>query len=248
MEEWRVLDSRSFDPYRNMAIEEAVLLAVNEAKVPNTIRFWRNTESVIVGRSQKIEEEVNLDKCTKLGVKILRRFTGGGAVYHDLGNLNWSIVMNRSSILYPKTILEIYKEACGAIVESLRYLGVDAKFEEPNNVTVDGKKVSGSAAYIKKNAALCHGTLLLNANLANLNNVLSRPRYVVTNIINESEKRPSLTISLLKKAILLNFSKLYRIKFKAGKLSRYETRLASLFETKYRSSPWNFKGIYKQSI
>ena len=245
MEEWRVLHSRSLNPYQNMAIEEAVLLSVNEAKAPNTIRFWRNTESVIIGRSQKIEEEVNLDKCVELGVKILRRFTGGGAVYHDLGNLNWSVVVNRSSILYPRTILEIYKESCGVIVGSLRHLGVDAKFEEPNNIMVGGKKVSGSAAYIKKNAALCHGTLLVNANLTNLNNVLSRPRYVVTNLINESEKGSYLTISLLKKAILINFGKLYRIKFKAGKLSQYEMRLASLFEAKYRSKCWNFKGIYK---
>ena len=245
MEEWRVLYSRSFNPYRNLAIEEALLLSVNEAKAPNTVRFWRNTESVIIGRSQKIEEEVNFEKCNKLGVKILRRFTGGGAVYHDLGNLNWTVVMNRNSILYPRTILEIYRGACNVIVESLRYLGVDAKFEEPNNIMVDGKKVSGSAAYVKKNAALCHGTLLVNADLINLNNVLSRPRYEVTNIINGTEKGSSLTLSLLRKVILLNFSKLCQIKFKAGKLSQYELRLASSLETKYRSKLWNFDGIYK---
>ena len=242
MEEWRVLDSRSFNPYRNMAIEEAVLLAVNEAKVPNTIRFWRNRQSVIIGRSQKIEEEVNLDKCRKLGVRILRRFTGGGAVYHDLGNLNWSIVVNRSSKLYPKTILEIYKEACGVIVKSLRCLGVNAEFEEPNAIMLAGKKVSGSAAYIKKNAALCHGTLLINTNLTTLNEVLARPRYVVTNIKNEGGS--SFSISLLKKMILLNLSKLYQIELKSGSLSPYEIELASLLEAKYRSKLWNFEGIY----
>jgi lipoate-protein ligase A len=226
-----------------MAIEEAMLFAVNEARAPNTIRFWRDRESVIIGRSQKIEEEVNLDKCAKFGVRVLRRFTGGGAVYHDLGNLNWSIVINRSSRLYPKRVLEVYEEVCGVIVESLRYLGVEAKFEEPNNIMVDGKKVSGSAAYIKKNAALCHGTLLMNANLTNLNNVLSRPRYAVTNIIDGSEKTFSLSIPLLKMMILLNFGKLYQIKFRSGKLSQYEIKLAALFVRKYRSRLWNFKEI-----
>jgi lipoate-protein ligase A len=244
MERWRLLNLEFNDPYLNMAIEESILLAVNEGLSPNTIRFWRNAKSVVIGRFQNVTDEVNVEACKVYGVKILRRFTGGGTVYHDCGNLNWTFVISYHSKLYPKTLSDLYDSTCKVVIEGLKYLGVEAEFKPPNSILVKGKKISGLAAYIKKNAVLCHGTLLIDADLAILSKVLSQPRYQVTNIKNELKNYKFASISSIQKAILRDFRKLYRIKVGHGKLSEYEKELSRLLhEKKYLKNSWNFKGI-----
>jgi lipoate-protein ligase A len=244
MEKWRLLNLGFNDPYLNMAIEESILLAVNEGLSPNTIRFWRNTKSVVIGRSQDVLDELNVEACRIYGVKIVRRFTGGGTVYHDLGNLNWTIVISYNSKLYPKTLSDLYNSTCKIVIEGLKYLGVNAEFKQPNSIWVKGKKISGVAAYVKKNAALSHGTLLIDADLAILSKVLSHLCYPVTNIKNELKKPKFALMPSIQRAILGVFKKLYQTEFELGKLSEYEKELSKLlYETKYKKSSWNFKGM-----
>ncbi len=244
MEKWRLLNLEFNDPYLNMAIEESILLAVNEGASPNTIRFWRNIKSVVMGRSQNLADEVNVEACKRHEVKILRRFTGGGTVYQDLGNLNWTFVISCYSKLYPKTLSDLYDSTCKVVIEGLKYLDADVEFKPPNSIWVKGKRVSGSAAYIKKNAALCHGTLLIDADLAILSKVLSRPRYPVTNIKNELKKHKFASVFGIQRAILRGFKKLYQIEVELGKLSEYEKELFRLLcEKKYKKRSWNFKGV-----
>lgn len=245
MEEWRLLRSNLSNPYLNMAIEEAILVSVNEGEAPSTLRFWRNSRSVVLGRSQNVSDEVNIKECKRYGVKIIRRFTGGGAVYQDLGNLNWTFIISRESEFCPNTLSELYEFACNIVIEGLKDLGVDARFIRPNSIFVRNRKVSGLAAYIKRNAVLCHGTLLIHSNLKILSKVLSRPRYEVTNIADEIKDGSLVTIRVIRDAILHSFKRQCRVRVKPGDLNLYEVLLSkSLCEGRYQRDSWNFWGKY----
>lgn len=248
MEKWRLICSNLNDPYLNMAIEEALLIAVSNGKSPSTLRFWQNSRSVVIGRSQNVIEEVNLEECKRYGVEIVRRFTGGGAVYHDLGNLNWTFVIRGDSKFYPSTLSELYERACNTMVKGLKdYLNINAEFIRPNSIFIGNKKVSGSAAYVKKGAALCHGTLLIHANLMILTKVLTRLRYNVTNIRNETENSNLGSLQAIKNAILQSFRRLYGVEIEPGYLSKYEATLSKLlYREKYSKTSWNLKGTIPQ--
>lgn len=242
MEKWRLLCSNLADPCLNMAIEEALLVAVSEGKSPSTMRFWRNSRSVFIGRSQNVVEEVNAEECGRHGVKIVRRFTGGGAVYQDLGNLNWTFVISGDSRFYPTTLSELYGFACNTVIEGLKSLNVDAKFIQPNSIFVKNKKVSGSAAYVKRKAALCHGTLLVHANTMLLSKVLTKLRYEVTNIKDEVENSSLISLHAIRDAILQSFERLYGVEVELGCLNKYEVYLSRLlYREKYSKASWNFK-------
>lgn len=255
MKNWRLLNLEYSDSYLNMAVEEAILLAAEKGLTSNTIRLWINPRSVIIGRFQNVFHEVNLKVCNKYGITIVRRFTGGGAVYHDYGNLNWTIVLNKNHPLAPKIPAEIYKVASNAIIEGIKSLGVRVIFESPNIIQIGGKKISGLAAYVKKNTILCHGTLLVNTDLSILPEALSvdyklggqtlsrswrtSAHTEVTTLQHELNKR--IPISFVKELILLGFDKLYGIVPKLGKLNNFEERTTQiLYYEKYVKKEWNF--------
>ncbi|MBS7642983.1 lipoate--protein ligase family protein [Candidatus Bathyarchaeota archaeon] len=243
MEAWRFLNSEFADPYMNIAVEEAILIAVNEKLSPNTIRFWRNSNSVVVGRNQSIEKVVNLNACKKLGVTIVRRFTGGGTVYQDHGNLNWSIFLCRSSPISPIIISDVFKIFGKAVARGLKILGINANFQPPNMIQSNGKKISGLAAYAKPNAILCHGTLLISTNLDTLSEVLPLHKKTVTEVTSlERELKRQVPLSLVKTAILQGLKEFCEIKAKLGSLSEIEMKKAKvLYDEKYGGSKWNFK-------
>jgi len=165
------------DPSTNLAIERAILEAVSRGKSKDTFRLWINTRCLVVGLSrerQGLYGWYDADLAAKLGVKVYKRVTGGGAVYHDEGNLNWSFFIRRRSSAVP-SITALFKEAGDIIAESLRGLGLDAYFSPPNRIECDGYKISGMAAYISRNAVLVHGTLLVSTNLDELNRLCIPP-------------------------------------------------------------------------
>jgi len=184
MKHWRLIISKKTDPYENLAIEETIFLTINLGKSPNTLFICKNQPSVIIGISEKVEEVVNLDLCRKYGINIVRRYTGGGTVFHDLGNLNWSIMWKKkeNAFIEMDGIYKVYHEVGSIIVEAIHKSGVNAYFNPPNSIFVAGKKVSGMAMYVKKNAILCHGTLLVDSNLEFLSMLLKQVKYNVTNL------------------------------------------------------------------
>ena len=144
------------DPFFNLAAEEYLLREVAEP----VLRLWRNTPCVVIGRHQIPCLEVNLVEAHNRNVPILRRLSGGGAVYHDLGNINFTLI----------TPLEKgqgidFDRMLAPIVSALNALGIAAVHVGRGDVRVDGLKISGNAAYIWKNRLLHHGTLLWDANL-----------------------------------------------------------------------------------
>jgi len=183
-----------------MAIEEAVLESVNSGSSPSTLRLWNNSTSVIVGVADEVEKEVNVNACTSMKVPVVRRFTGGGTIYNDLGNLNWSFFVRHShDHLWEEGIANAYRRLSSPIVQALRSLGVQATFHPPNALFHGHFKVSGMAMYVKRSAILCHGTLLVDADLGKLKLLLRRLKDPVENLNNLLDSR--LTMSQIKQAI-----------------------------------------------
>ncbi len=147
------------DPWFNLAAEEYVLKNFTD----NCFMLWRNENAIIVGKHQNTLAEVNMDYVKAKKIKVVRRLSGGGAVFHDLGNLNFSFILNGE-----KDHKVDFKKFTLPIIEVLRKLSVDARFEGRNDLTIEGKKFSGNAEHIYKNRVLRHGTLLFSSLMEDL--------------------------------------------------------------------------------
>jgi len=216
---WRLLKTEFVDPHLNVALDHSILLAVERGFSPNTLRLWRNERSVVLGRHQRLSEEVNLDACRRHGVSVVRRFTGGGAVYHDLGNLNWTIVAGKAD-LPSSGVLESFRQAGEALLEALARLGVDAWFEPPNSIHVSGGKITGMASYIKRNAMLIHGTLLIHSDVNVLKSTLKRVKVKVTTLKRELGWTPD--AAELEDALISGFMDVYEVDVSQGSVTRGE--------------------------
>jgi len=150
----------STDPYFNMAFDEWCLENLDPTHL--VFRLWRNVPSVIIGYNQDARAEVNLEYLEENGILLARRVTGGGAVYHDLQNLNYSIWGRNAS---PEPF-----------VQALRHLGLDAQLTGRNDVFVDGRKVSGYAKSLRKDNVLVHGTLMWDVDIDVLTKALDTPQ------------------------------------------------------------------------
>ena len=152
------------NPYFNLAAEEYVLRNFKE----NCFMLWRNRPSIIVGKHQNTLAEINVDYVKEKNIDVVRRLSGGGAVFHDLGNLNFTFIKN----VEKEEALVDFKKFVEPILEVLQHLGVNAKFEGRNDIMIDGKKISGNAEHVFKKRVLHHGTLLFSSQMADLSNAL----------------------------------------------------------------------------
>lgn len=161
----RYLKNPSTNPYYNMAFDEYCLesLPIDEP----VFFLWQNRPAVIVGFNQEVNTEVNLDYLKENGIDMVRRVTGGGAVYHDLENLNYTIV-GRSEDLERD-----YPEYASLLAKALQTLGVPATLSGRNDILVEGRKVSGFAKRVCKNRLMVHGTLMYNVDVDVLTHVLN---------------------------------------------------------------------------
>ena len=170
----RHLLNNSTDPYFNMALDEFCLenIVLDEPY----FYLWRNRPSVIIGLNQNAYSEVNLKYLEENGINLVRRVTGGGAVYHDLQNLNYTIV---SPICHPERSEGSMERSEGStpapIVAALRQLGVPAELTGRNDIFVEGRKVSGYARRVSKRQEIIHGTLMYDVDIDTLTHVLDTP-------------------------------------------------------------------------
>lgn len=157
--------SSSLDPFFNLAMEDFWL---RQAELTDDLFYlWRNAPSVVVGRNQNPYREVRLWDCFQDQVPVIRRVSGGGAVYHDENNVNFTFVYRDGA-----SKVNRYEDVLRPIVETLRNMGIRASFREKSELEVDGLKISGNAQGLHKGRILHHGTLLFDADLERLGRYL----------------------------------------------------------------------------
>jgi lipoate---protein ligase len=158
-----IIHRHSTNPYFNLATEEYVLKNFEE----DSFMLWRNEPSIIVGKHQNTFAEINIDFVNQNKIKVVRRLSGGGAVFHDLGNINFTFIRQGES-----GSLVDFRKFTKPILEVMQKLGIEAKFEGRNDLTINGLKFSGNAEHVYKNSVLHHGTLLFSSIMDDLTGAL----------------------------------------------------------------------------
>lgn len=155
----------STDPHFNLALEEYVLKYLDPQE--DFVILWQNSPSIIIGRNQNTVEEINSKYVKENDISVVRRLSGGGAVYHDSGNLNFTFIVKND-----QDSVSNYRKFTKPVIDALNRLGIPAEFSGRNDITIEGKKFSGNAQYYYRNRLLHHGTLLYNSELTRLQEAL----------------------------------------------------------------------------
>ena len=159
--------NENMDPFFNVASEEYIFRNFNE----DCFMLWRSKPSVIVGKHQNTLAEINWDFIKKHDIKIVRRLSGGGTVYHDPGNLNFTFIKHGRN----RKLMD-FEMFTDPVIKALATMSVTAKFEGKNDLRVKGLKISGNAEHIFRDKVLHHGTLLFDSNLDNLKNAIKKEK------------------------------------------------------------------------
>ncbi len=257
MDTWRYLPLQTCTPQMNMAIDEAILNARVADKVPNTLRFYRWSPSAVsIGKNQNPNEQVYLENCKKLGVDVVRRISGGGAVYHDFeGEVTYSVVAKVSD-LGSADVTSVYTKIYGAVYDALRLLGVPADYSGGDakncpNLAVAGKKISGSSQVITRGVVLQHGTLLRSVDIDKMFQLLQLKdasctlaadigRRKITSIQNELAHR--ISPDTVANALAQGFKAILKIQLHEDALTSDEAESAENLKEKYASEKWTFEG------
>ena len=228
-------------PYFNLALEEYILRQFHE----ECFMLWQNSPSIIAGKNQNTLSEINLDFIKKHNLPVVRRLSGGGTVFHDLGNLNFTFIINDKG----NSFID-FKKFTLPIVEVLQKLSVNAVLSGRNDLTIEGKKFSGNAQYKSKNRLLHHGTLLFSSNISDISSSLNVDpskfegkgiKSVESRVTNISEhlKQP-LTIPQFKEMILKHIKAEHK-EFDFYELTAEDiNNVNHLVEEKYSTWEWNF--------
>lgn len=255
MSEWRLIKLETWDAAMNMAIDEAILNARIRGEAPNTVRLYKwRPSAVSIGRHQSLSREVDLSACKKLGVSVVRRISGGGAVYHDyVGEVTYSVVAKTGDVI-PYNIHEAYMKICLGIINALKNLGFKSKLDSLGcpSIFIDGKKISGNAQAWRGKFLLQHGTFLLKFDPEVMFTVLKagRPIEQRTRLIKSArEKVTSLrdlglnpSLAEVEEALIEGFIQAFDIEFVEEKLTREERKEAErLVKERYGNPKWTAK-------
>jgi len=236
-----LIQQTSTNPYFNIASEEFLLRYF----LDDIFILYRNEPSIIVGKHQNAIAEINLEYATKNALKVIRRLSGGGTVYHDLGNLNYTFISNGKE----GTLVD-FKKFTQPIINVLQKLGIDAKLGGKNDIRVGDKKISGNAEHIYKNRVLHHGTLLFSSNLDELNESIKiNPNTYSDKAVKSIRSEVANISEFLKEPITITeFADLIanHIKQAFPSSKSYELnindikKINGLVDTKYSTWDWNY--------
>ena len=152
------------DPAFNLAVEEYVFDYLPKDRM--YVMLWQNDNAIIIGKNQNTLAEINEAYVKEQGIRVVRRLSGGGAVYHDMGNLNFTVIADAQGENLD------FGRFCALVVKTLQRLGVKAEINGRNDMTIDGKKFSGNAQYLRQGRVMHHGTILFDSNASVLANAL----------------------------------------------------------------------------
>ena len=228
------------NPYFNLAMEEYLLKNFDE----DMFILWRNERSVIVGKNQNTLSEINLDYIKENSIPVVRRQSGGGAVFHDLGNINFTFISNNNDNF------NNFKRFTNPIIEILKTLDINAEFSGRNDLLIDGCKFSGNAQYNYKNKVMHHGTLLFASQISDLSNALKvKPMKFKDKSVKSVKARVTNISEHLKVPMdILEFKDLIiDYLYKTNTDTKYYTlseldiiNINKLVEEKYNTWDWNF--------
>src|SRR5210317_157624 len=160
---FRMLDTGVLEGRLNIAIGQAIIEAHQLGDVPDTLRFLRFPPTALIGRHQALGQEINLEYCRKNGIGVVRRITGGGAIFMEPGLLGWELAFHRRT-LGVKALPDLTREICEAVAAGISRLGVDAKFRPRNDIEIDGRKISGTGGFFDGDTLFYQGTVLVDMN------------------------------------------------------------------------------------
>ena len=239
-----LIDNNSItDPYLNLALEEYCLRNLDAAF--DYLLFYVNEPSIIVGKHQNLFQEFNFEYAQDNGIQLVRRISGGGAVYHDDGNLNFSFITG-----FSRQKLDYFKKLIQPIIATLHHLDIPAEMTEKNNIVVEDKKISGNSQYTNTNRMLSHGTLLFDSDLQALENSLDTTLEVVksrgirsikSDVTNIAKYLPHpMDMATFRKKLIASLSDAFG-KLKSHRLTGADwDRIYHLCENKYKTWDWRF--------
>jgi len=233
------IENESTDAAFNLALEQYLF---DTLSVENDLfMFWRNSDAVIVGLHQNTAEEINGPFVRRNNIPVVRRLSGGGAVFHDLGNLNFTIIRKASN-----DDLD-FRVSCRPILDALNELGVDAVAGGRNDITVSGGKISGNARYLRDGRLMHHGTILFDTNIEKMAETLRIPedKFISKGIKSARARVTNLREHLPKDMTILEF-----MSFMRGRVTRDMTahtlsprdyyEVKAIREKRYDTWEWNY--------
>jgi len=236
----KVICTSNLDPWHNLALEEYLL---NDVKKNECILYlWQNQNTVVIGKNQNPWQECRTELLEMEGGKLARRSSGGGAVYHDTGNLNFSFLVDRE-------FFDIHKQL-RVILTALHGLGIEGEFSGRNDLVIEGRKFSGNAFCYRKASALHHGTILVCADMEKMTRYLQVSKEKIqskgiqsvrSRVVNLVEYAPNLDIDKMKRALIQAFREVYGRVDEVLNEEEYidEEKLKPLYE-KYASWEWRY--------
>ncbi len=230
---WRLIEQQSYSAAMNMAIDEAICESIAKNKSSPTIRLykWKNN-SVSIGSNQN-QNEINLDECKKNKVDVVRRITGGRAVYHDKNDFTYSVIAPIK--IFDNDINNAYSEICSWIINSLNEIGISSQLKNKNDIMVKGKKISGNAARLFENGIyLQHGTLVYDVDFNLMPKIMNISEQAARDKIASVFHFKKISQKNVYEILKNNFIKNKKIEIK--ELSKEELKMANeLAKTKYNS-------------
>lgn len=232
------IESNQTDPYYNLGLEEYLLDHVEDNQV--ILYLWQNRHTVVIGKNQNSWKECKIRELEADGGFLVRRLSGGGAVFHDMGNLNFTF-------LVPSKDYDLDKQL-EVILSAVRMLGLDAVKSGRNDITIHGMKFSGNAFYERKGKSYHHGTLMVNVVKEDMLKYLNVDQEklksksvdsVKARVTNLSEFYPGLTIEQLKEKLIKAFGQVYQMT--PRKLDLCDLPKQSIKEREKRFASWDFK-------
>ncbi len=236
----KVFVSKSYNPHFNLSIEEYLLKKIESDEI--YFYLWQNKNTVVIGRNQNSWRECNFELLFKNEGYLARRLSGGGAVYHDLGNLNFTFITHTKKYNLHKQLK--------VILDALKRFDIFGEFSGRNDITINKRKFSGNAFFHGFGGSIHHGTLLVNVDMENLSKYLNVSKKkieskgiksVKSRVINLKELNSKIDIESLKKELMESFSNEYSVPSKIIQITSKKDipDIESLYE-KYSSKNWIF--------